>query len=250
MKLARKQCPSLFDCIDNLFFIHYSCENLSDDNEGYSPRVTSIAVLHHKTKMMRSFSIHLVAERKGVPRSEIENHYNDLELEMLNDFMSFIDANPQACYLHWHMTNINYGFEAIWHRYECLSGKRIAHIPADNKFNLPTLLKDAFGAEAFEKKHMMYKLMQVNEEQPRDVLEGEQEVKAFKNKEYVKMHRSTLAKTYWFHDVFMLAKLGKLKLNHNPSRQRIDLFFESTIFKIFGLIGIVMSIAGTVIAVW
>ncbi len=28
---------------NKIYFIHYSCQNLSDDNEGYSPRITSIA---------------------------------------------------------------------------------------------------------------------------------------------------------------------------------------------------------------
>lgn len=33
---------------DKIYFIHYSCQSLSDNNEGYSPRITSIAVLHKK----------------------------------------------------------------------------------------------------------------------------------------------------------------------------------------------------------
>lgn len=31
----------------DLLIIHYSCENLNDNNQGYSPRITSIAVFHY-----------------------------------------------------------------------------------------------------------------------------------------------------------------------------------------------------------
>lgn len=47
---------------EDIYFIHYSCQNLSDDNEGYSPRITSIAVLHMISDQMYSFSMHLIAE--------------------------------------------------------------------------------------------------------------------------------------------------------------------------------------------
>jgi hypothetical protein len=32
--------------INSLLVVHYSCQNLNDNNEGFSPRITSIAVLH------------------------------------------------------------------------------------------------------------------------------------------------------------------------------------------------------------
>ena len=56
----------------SLFIVHYSCQNLNDNNENYSPRITSIAVLHVGSSTMHSFSIHLVAEIKQIPREEID----------------------------------------------------------------------------------------------------------------------------------------------------------------------------------
>ena len=43
---ARDKIQKLNQEIEKLLTIHYSCESLSDDNEGYSPRITSIAVQH------------------------------------------------------------------------------------------------------------------------------------------------------------------------------------------------------------
>ena len=70
----------------NIYVIHYSCENLNDNNENISPRVTSIAVLHLQSHTMHSFSIHLVAEKSQIGRDEIAKNYNQLEQQMLNDF--------------------------------------------------------------------------------------------------------------------------------------------------------------------
>jgi hypothetical protein len=32
---------------DRFYVIHYSCQNLNDENEGLSPRVTSIAIIYY-----------------------------------------------------------------------------------------------------------------------------------------------------------------------------------------------------------
>ncbi|MFZ4701790.1 MAG: hypothetical protein ACOYMG_17220 [Candidatus Methylumidiphilus sp.] len=98
----------------NLLVIHYSCETLGDSNQGLSPRITSIAVLHMASSTMHSFSIHLVAEISKVNRDEIHDHYDDLEKDMLNDFHNnFVKSHQDCLWLHWNMSNINFGFEAI-----------------------------------------------------------------------------------------------------------------------------------------
>lgn len=241
----KKLCPALANAIQHAYIIHYSCESLSDCNEGYSPRITSIAVLHYATKSMRSFSIHLYAERRRIERDSIEKHYDELELEMLQDFMGYVSSHPEACYVHWKMNNINYGFEAIWHRYEVRSGDRLDSLDESKRFNLSAILYDAYGESSFDKPQM-YKLMEVNGGRERDVLDGKQEADAFKGKEYVKMHKSTMAKVCWFRDVLDKAQRGKLKLNHSTVRHRLELFFESLTFKVFGLIGIMVSIVSVV----
>ena len=78
-KSANKIISKIEDKIPKLYFIHYSCQNLGDDNEGYSPRITSIAVLHSLSSQMYSFSIHLVAEELHIQRDEIETNFDKIE---------------------------------------------------------------------------------------------------------------------------------------------------------------------------
>jgi len=72
----------------NIFFLHYSCQSLGDDNEGFSPRITSIAVLHMISSQMHSFSVHLVAEEMGISREEIFNNYDAIEKQCLKNISS------------------------------------------------------------------------------------------------------------------------------------------------------------------
>lgn len=73
--------------------IHYSCESFYDIKDGRTPRVTSIAVKYMKTGQTKSFSIHKTAERKKVNFEKIEEHYDELEKDMLADFFSFVDEH-------------------------------------------------------------------------------------------------------------------------------------------------------------
>jgi len=74
---------------DAIYIIHYSCENLNDNNEGYSPIITSIAIIHVESDTTHSFSIHLVAEQMKIDRAEIQNKYDDIEKVMLEEFNNF-----------------------------------------------------------------------------------------------------------------------------------------------------------------
>jgi hypothetical protein len=73
----------LFRDSANCWVIHYSCESFYDRPEGRSPRITSIAVRKLDTAQTLSFSIHRLAERRKIPFSDIEGHYDNLERAML-----------------------------------------------------------------------------------------------------------------------------------------------------------------------
>ena len=96
----RETLKELKGNLNSLRVIHYSCQTLSDANEGYSPRITSIAVLHVERSIMHSFSIHLVAEEEKVDRNSIETEYDRLEGEMLLRFYRFVGENPDTRWLH------------------------------------------------------------------------------------------------------------------------------------------------------
>jgi hypothetical protein len=105
---------------ENFYIIHYSCQNLNDDNEGLSPRITSIAVAHFSTGQTVSFSCHAVAEELSISRDMVKNRYDEIEVRLLDDFYTFIRDRKQFNWVHWNMRNLTYGFEHVEHRYRAL----------------------------------------------------------------------------------------------------------------------------------
>ena len=118
---AKKQLSEAIADAHHIVAIHYSCESFYDRPDGTSPRITSIAVRNLATGQTSSFSIHQIAERCHV-LNEIEDHYNDLEKEMLTDFYDYVRGHIGYKWLHWNMRDVNYGFPAIAHRYKVLGG--------------------------------------------------------------------------------------------------------------------------------
>ncbi len=45
--------------------------------------------------------------------NKIEDYYDDLEKEMLDEFFLFVSKHNNYNRIHWNMRDINYGFEAI-----------------------------------------------------------------------------------------------------------------------------------------
>lgn len=143
---SKDKISFLYKNINQLLAIHYSCQNLNDNNEGFSPRITSIAVLHLGSSTMHSFSIHLIAEVKKIKREEIHAHYDDLEAQMLLDFYCFVKEHQDNYWLHWNMSNINYGFETIEHRFRVLTDKIPPKVNDSKKYNLSSLISGIYGS--------------------------------------------------------------------------------------------------------
>ena len=85
---------------DQVIVIHYSCESSYDRPDGSSPRMTSIAVRNLDSGQTTSFSIHQIAERKGYSASALEQHYNELEKLMLEEFYDFVGRHSSHIWLH------------------------------------------------------------------------------------------------------------------------------------------------------
>jgi hypothetical protein len=126
---------------ENCWVIHYSCESFYERPEGRSPRITSIATRKLDSGQTISFSIHQIAERRGVRFDGIEQSYDELEKLMLDEFYAHVGAHRGMRYLHWNMRDINYGFAAIEHRYRVLGGDPIV-IENERKIDLsrPTFM--------------------------------------------------------------------------------------------------------------
>lgn len=238
---ARTQVKVLAKNQNNLLVVHYSCQNLNDNNEGYSPRITSIAVFHVGSHTMHSFSIHLIAEVQKIPRDQIQGHYDALEAVMLEDFYTFVQEHQDHSWLHWNMTNINFGFEAIEHRYRVLTGKTPPQVADSKRFNLSALVSEIYGSEYVDHPKMP-NLMEINGGKSRDFLTGAEEVQAFTRQEYLKLHKSTMCKVYFFNSVFHKLVTRKLKTAKSNWRERINRSLESTPAKVLGFVTVLFTL--------
>ena len=182
----------LYDNPNYVLIIHYSCESFYDIKEGRSPRITSVAVRYLRSAQTKSFSIHKVAEIERVSFSEIENCYDELEKKMLTDFFLFAREHKAYKWLHWNMRDINYGFEAVENRLVVL-GAEPFHLHDDNKIDLARELINKYGVQYIGHPRLT-KLLEKSSIATLDLLSGAEEANAFEQKEYVKLHQSTLRK--------------------------------------------------------
>lgn len=226
---------------ENFYIIHYSCQSLYDDNEGLSPRITSIAVTHYATEQTVSFSTHAIAEEMGISRDEVKIRFDDVERNLLGSFYTFIRDRRDKYWVHWNMRNLTFGFEHLEHRYRALGCIDAPVIPVERRINLNDLLAERFGSE-YAPHPKLKSLMDLNGGTHRHFLTGAEEVQSFSNNDFIRMHNSTLAKVGFFHSV--MRKLVTSKL-HTASRSygvALDKLFESRPAKAIGLTGTVVSI--------
>jgi len=208
-KRAKQQLGELFQHPEHTVVIHYSCESFYDrENNPRSPRITSIAVRNLDSGQTKSFSIHLVAERRRLLES-IEEHFDQLEGEMLQDFCEEVRVRQHCKWLHWNMRDANYGFEALENRVRALGGTPVS-VPEANRYDLARLLVSIYGI-GYIGHPRLGKLMEHNHVTARDFLVGADEAAAFEQKQFVKLHQSTLRKVDVLANLAGRAHAGDLK---------------------------------------
>lgn len=207
-KRAKSKLDEVASRPDRWKVIHYSCESFYDRPNGQSPRITSLAIRDLSSGQTNSFSIHQIAEKRGIWPSDISQNYDKLEKEMLDHFFEELGRLESAKFLHWNMRDANYGFQAIDHRYEVLGGTPIS-IANERKADLARLLVERYG-RAYTGHPRLTTLMEQNSIQHPDFLSGKQEAAAFDNGEYVKLHQSTLRKVDVIANVFERASENNL----------------------------------------
>lgn len=230
----------------NFFLIHYSCQSLYDDNDGLSPRITSIAISHYESGQVVSFSTHAIAEELRIPRDDVITNFDAIERELLVGFYRFIRDRRDKYWVHWNMRNLTYGFEHLEHRYRALGGNDASVIPVERRLNLNDLLSDRYGPK-YATHPKLKSLMDLNGGTPRHFLEGKEEITAFKNKEFIRMHSSTLTKVEFFRSVMSKLIRGKLKTASRGVGVSLDKAFEGRPAKSVGLVG---AIVGLGVALW
>lgn len=208
---SKQELTDLARDAKSVILIHYSCESFYDRQDGSSPRITSIAVRNLASGQTTSFSIHQVAERDRVPHDEIEREYNRLEKTMLEEFYQYVSAHRDSKWLHWNMRDINFGFPALAHRYKVLGGKP-SEIHESNLIDFARLLI-ALYTPGYAAHPRLTSLMKMNYISDKDFLTGQQEADAFVQKDYVKLHQSTLRKVDVMSNIFGRLAEGTLKTN-------------------------------------
>jgi len=210
-KRARETLARLMSDPEHVVVIHYSCESFYDRPNGTSPRITSIAVRNLGTAQTVSFSIHQVAERQSYSIAEIDERYDDLERQMLDEFYDYVRTHQGFIWLHWNMRDINYGFQAIAHRYRVLGGTPII-IEESRLVDLSRLLVAIYGIGYIGHPRLV-KLVEKNKISKRDFLTGAEEAEAFERREYVRLHLSTLRKVDILANIAERSDSGILKTN-------------------------------------
>lgn len=208
---AKKTFQDIDQNPQNYLIIHYSCESFYKINDGHTPRITSIAVFNYATAQTESFSIHKMAEKSNIDMNEIESKYDSLERSMLDEFFKYANDHKNYYWIHWNMRDINYGFQAIEHRFSVLGGEPYK-IPDANKIDLSRELINCYGI-GYIGHPRMEKLLEKNKITAKDYLSGQQEAEAFENHEYVKLHMSTLRKVDVFANILTRAINNTLKVN-------------------------------------
>lgn len=191
-KRARQQLDEVFQHAEHSVVIHYSCESFYDRTDPHSPRVTSIAIRNLENGQTKSFSIHLLAEREGLLDS-IEQHYDELEQVMLENFFQSVRERQHCRWVHWNMRDANYGFEALENRLRALGGEPAATVPELKRIDLSRLFVSLYGT-GYIGHPRLQSLMLRNSITPKDFLSGPEEAEAFERKEFLRLHQSTLRK--------------------------------------------------------
>lgn len=208
-KKAKQTINGFYDNDSHCLIIHYSCESFYDIKDGKTPRITSIAVRYLQTAQTKSFSIHKVAELKQIPLDQINGNYDQLEKDMLKEFYKFVEEHKDYKWIHWNMRDINYGFEALKYRATVL-GTKTYDIKDENKFDLARLLIDKYG-KGYSSHPRLPSILEMNKISSKHWLNGDEEAMAFDNKEYVKLHQSTLAKVDVIENILKLTAEESLK---------------------------------------
>jgi hypothetical protein len=228
---------------DRFYLIHYSSQGLFDEGlDGMSPRITSIVAMHYATGQTVSFSLHAVAETLGLGKEDVESRYDDIELELLERFYSFVRDRREKYWVHWNMRNIVFGFEHLEHRYRVLTGKEPPSIPIEVRINLNDALKARYGSD-YAPDPRMKSLMLLNGPAAQQFLTGAEEAEAFKRHEFVRLNSSTISKAHFFQWVIKQVLRGKLRTAGKSFANRVDRILESRAARMWALGGTTFGLA-------
>lgn len=185
----------------------------------------------------------------GIARDRVKDEFDSIELKLLEQFYMFIRDRRDKYWIHWNMRNLTYGFEHLEHRYRVLGHSDAPIIPVEQRINLNDMLSDRYGDD-YASHPRLPALMKMNGGIHRHFLSGEEEVQAFKNNEFIRMHNSTLAKVGFFAKVIDRLLKGTLHPASKGWGVTLDKLFESRLAKSVGFFGTLLGIALGFLQLW
>ncbi|MCW6078097.1 hypothetical protein [Clostridium sporogenes] len=243
MGRLKKEASDKFKIIENnkkrVFIIHYSCESFIKHSHT-TPRISSIAIRNYESNQTYSFSINKVAEVEKKSMEQLEKEYDELEKKMLSEYFTFLNEHMDGYYVHWNMRDINYGFEALKHRFKVLGGSPVT-IDEERLLDLNKLLIDYYGVNYIGHPRLQ-KVMEINRISSMNFLTGKEEAECFDRCEYIKLHLSTLKKVDILYDILNRQLEGTLKTNTGKFKQVINEVFDSPIYKILSVVGVIWTV--------
>jgi hypothetical protein len=183
--------------------------------------------------------------------ANLEPEYNRLEKLMLEEFYQHLNQHKDAWWVHWNMRDINYGFQALAHRYRVLGGQPV-EINDSKLRDLARIMVALFGVK-YAGHPRLTSLMKKNHMEYKDFLNGQQEAEAFEKRDYVKLHQSTLRKVDVLANLLERLGAGTLKIDATLTDKYGGILVgigkivkDQWIFILLGLIATIVGIIGFV----
>jgi hypothetical protein len=121
-------------------------------------------------------------------------------------------------------------------------------IPVEQRINLNDMLSERYGSD-YAKHPKMTDLMEMNGGRHRHFLTGPEEVQAFIQFEFIRMHQSTLCKVGFFRSVIQKVIEGRLVTCTWGFSNFIDRLFDSRLARAIGFAASVFTLATIIYSV-
>lgn len=198
-----------------VIIIHHACESFRT-KQGRAPRITSICVKFLQSYQSITFSFQIEAQIKKLDTHILtESHYDVLEKALLSKFFAFVRKYENYNWVHWNMKDANFGFEAINNRYRALGG-RPTQIADEHKFDLRKIMDKLYTSD-FETRDIGGKGKLLHLAERNDIylyrsMTGAEEAEAFEDREFLRIHISTVRKADIITEILERIDTGEIKV--------------------------------------
>ena len=246
-KKAYEEFSKIINEKSNVLLICYSYANVNINQYELSPIITSIVICSlDKNSENKYFSLIKEAEKAKIDLDDLEDNYEELEYFLLEKFNSFLKTHRDYIWIHWDMNQIDYGFEAIKHRFDITAkelNKELENISNNNNFDLNYLLENMYGINYTEDSDRLKSLMKENNYvHSKDYMTTKQESEKFNENKFSQITNSINAKINFMFTIIEKLQDKTLKI---PIKNNYAKFIDIISHPVFHLIGWLATIIGT-----